>query len=358
MKALVFYGRGDIRYEPDWPEPLSPGPGMVKVAISWCGICGTDIEDYRKGGMIPVDTPHPLTGRMAPLVIGHEFSGRIAEVGAGVENVTVGQKVAIECVVGCGQCYWCQRHEIAQCVNMVSIGQMEDGGFAECCLAPAVNCIPVPDDTPEDALALCEPFAVMLRATAKGRVKVGDVVAIVGAGAIGLCGVAASQIAGASKIIVIAHGGHRAVAAKEVGATHVLNSHDADWRDEYLSITGGMMADVVFDTGGNIPAMKLAFDITKRGGCTVFVSVINEDIPLPAFDIMRHEKEIVGSIAHSHEKEFKWAVDYVVQRRVNLAPIITGRTYIADSFEQGIVRFMEDRNQIKILVTPHRDWVK
>ncbi len=78
MKAIVFHRVNDIRYQPDWPEPRPLLPDEVKIASSWCGICGTDMEDYKHGAIIPVDEPHPESGRMAPLVIGHEFSGQVA----------------------------------------------------------------------------------------------------------------------------------------------------------------------------------------------------------------------------------------------------------------------------------------
>ena len=105
MKALVFHGRGDIRYEENWPDPAPPTADEVTIAVSWCAICGTDIEDYTHGGIIPIGTPHPTSGRMAPLVFGHEFVGRVAEVGKNVKHLRPGQKVAVECVVGCGKCY-------------------------------------------------------------------------------------------------------------------------------------------------------------------------------------------------------------------------------------------------------------
>ena len=176
MKAIVFHDVNDIRYEPAWPEPRSPRPGEVKIASSWCGICGTDMEDYKQGAVIPVGEPHLESGRMAPMVIGHEFSGRIAELGPGVDGLEVGQKVAVECVRVCYRCYWCKRGEYASCLNMVSIGQMDDGGMAEYFLAPAENGISIPYDMPEDVVARAEPLAVMVGGVRKGRGMAGDVV--------------------------------------------------------------------------------------------------------------------------------------------------------------------------------------
>jgi (R,R)-butanediol dehydrogenase/meso-butanediol dehydrogenase/diacetyl reductase len=355
MKAIVFHGVNDIRYEPDWPEPRPLRPGEVKIATSWCGICGTDMEDYRQGAVIPIGEPHPESGRMAPIVIGHEYSGRIAEIGPGVEGLEVGRRVAAECVRACHRCYWCKRGEYASCINQVSIGQMDDGGMAEYFVVPAENCIPIPDDMPEDVAALAEPLAVMVRGVRKGRVMAGDVVTVVGAGAIGLMGVAAATVAGASKIIVIAHGGKRAMVARLMGATHVLNSYEEGWKEEFLDITDGLGSEVVIDAGANVNAIRLALDLTMRRGRCVFNSVVASDVPISAWDVVSEEKEIVGTVAHSFDREFKWAVQYLADGRIDVEPMITSRVYIEDAVGEGFDKLLADRNQIKILVTPHKE---
>lgn len=354
MKALVFYGVGDIRFEADWPEPKAPREGEVTIETLWCGICGTDIEDYRYGGVIPVDHPHPISGRMAPLVLGHEYVGRVAAMGEGVAGLRIGQPVAIECVRACGKCHWCQKQQFAQCENMVSIGQQDDGGMAEFFNVPAENCIPIPegDSAP---YALAEPMAVMIRAMRKGRVRLGDTVAVVGAGAIGLCGIAAASIAGAERVISVNHGGPRAEAAKKLGATHSFDSREEGWMEGFLELTDGLKADAVIDTGGNIPAMRLAYDLTGRGGRCVIASVVNQDICLPSLDILLNEREVIGAVAHSHLEEYKWAVQYIADGRFDPSPLITGRIALEDALERGIRKSIEDRSQIKILVTPRRE---
>jgi (R,R)-butanediol dehydrogenase/meso-butanediol dehydrogenase/diacetyl reductase len=316
------------------------------------------MEDYKQGAVIPIGEPHPESGRMAPLVIGHEYSGRIAELGADVQGLEVGQKVAVECVRLCYRCYWCKRGEYASCLNIVSIGQTDDGGMAEYFVTPAENCIPIPDEMPEDVFALAEPLAVMVRGVRKGRVMAGDVVTVVGAGTIGLMGVAAARVAGASKIIVVAHGGKRAEVAKLMGATHLLNSYEEGWREEFLDITDGLGSEVVIDAGANLDAMRMAVDLTGRRGRCVFNSVVADDVPISALDMVLDEKEIIGTVAHSFDREFKWAVQYLVDGRVNVEPMITSRVYIADAVGEGFDKLLADRSQIKILITPHKEWVK
>ena len=358
MKAIVFHGVHDIRYEPNWSDPRPLCPGEVKIASSWCGICGTDMEDYKRGVVIPIGTPHPESGRMAPLVIGHEYSGRIVETGRGVEGLAAGQKVAIECLKVCHRCYWCRRGEYASCLNQVSVGQMDDGGMAEYFIIPAENCIPIPDDVPEDVAALAEPLAVMVRGVRKGRVMPGAIVTVIGAGTIGLMGIAAAKVAGATKVIAIAHGGRRAEVATLMGATHVLNSKEDGWREQFLDITNGLGSEVVIDAGGNSAAMRLAVELTMRRGRCVFNSVVAGDVSIPAWNMVIDEKEIVGTVSHSSDREFLWAVQYLVDGRVNVQPLITSRVFIEEAVGEGFDRLLADRDQIKILVTPHKEWVQ
>jgi (R,R)-butanediol dehydrogenase/meso-butanediol dehydrogenase/diacetyl reductase len=357
MKAVVFHGVKDIRYEPDWQDVRSMKPGEVKIAVSWCGICGTDMEDYTHGAVIPIGKPHPESGRMAPLVIGHEFSGRVVELGPQVKGLQIGQKVAVECVRPCKHCYWCLRGEYAACENFVSIGQWDDGGMAEYVIVPAENCIPINDDLGEDVAALAEPLAVMVRGVRKGRLQPGEVVTIVGAGTIGLCGIAAAKAGGASEVICIAHGGKRAEIAAKVGVDYILNSRDEGWKERYFELTHGLGSDMVIDSGGNAEAIRLALELTRRGGRCVLNSVLNADVAFPALDILLHEKEIIGTCGHQHDREFAWAVKYMLDGRACVEPLITSRIYLSDAVKLGFDRLLADRSQIKILVTPHEDWV-
>jgi (R,R)-butanediol dehydrogenase/meso-butanediol dehydrogenase/diacetyl reductase len=353
MQALVFHGIRDVRYEPDWPAPPPPRPGEIQVATTWAGICGSDLEDYQFGGVIPRDQPHPVSGRMAPLVLGHELAGRVMALGPGVHGPAVGTRVAVEPVRVCGACEWCRRGEFAACANFVTLGQMDDGGMADRFNAPAESCLPLPDHLPDDLAALAEPLAVMLHAVGKGRVRLGSTVAIVGAGPIGLCGIAAARAAGASRVIVVARGGRRAQAAAALGATAVLNSNDAHWRDAYDALTHGRGSEVVIDCGGSVEAIRLALALTARHGRLILNSVVARDIPLPGLDILLHEKEIVGSVAHAYDREFAWAVQLLGSGQVDLSPLITGRLHLAQAVAQGFEALLARReDEIKILVTP------
>jgi (R,R)-butanediol dehydrogenase / meso-butanediol dehydrogenase / diacetyl reductase len=169
VRALRWHGRADVRLD-DVPAPGEPGPGEVLLAVAWCGIFGTDIEEYRHGPVfIPVGGPNPLTGRAAPLTLGHEFSGTVVAVGAGVEAPRPGERVAVDTLIFCGACYWCRRHLVQLCDRLAALGPMADGGLAESCLAPAYSCVPLPEGVGDEAGALAETLAVGVRALRRRR---------------------------------------------------------------------------------------------------------------------------------------------------------------------------------------------
>ena len=103
MLAVRWHARGDVRVE-EVPSPAPPGPGELQLQVRWCGICGTDLEEWQSGPVfIPAAVPHPLTGVRAPLVLGHEFAGVVVAVGAGVTEPLPGQRVAVDTIISCGE---------------------------------------------------------------------------------------------------------------------------------------------------------------------------------------------------------------------------------------------------------------
>jgi len=196
MLAVRWHARGDVRVE-EVPPPAPPGPGEVQLRVRWCGICGTDLEEWLAGPVfIPAAVPHPLTGARAPLILGHEFAGVVVAAGAGVTGPLPGQRVAVDTIVSCGSCHWCRRGEVTRCPALGALGLHADGGLAELCNAPARMCLPVPDTVADDAAALAEPLAVAVRALRRGGLRPGERVAVVGAGTVGLMTVQAAAALG------------------------------------------------------------------------------------------------------------------------------------------------------------------
>jgi len=177
MRAVRWHGRQDVRVE-EVPTP-TPGPGEALLRVSWCGICGTDAEEYCEGPVIiPTTQPNGLTGRTAPLTLGHEFAGTVAALGPGVDHLHVGDRVVPEVVLFCGQCFFCRHHQYALCSNWGALGLHADGGLAEYAVVPAFSCARVPDTLSDEAAALVEPTEVAVRAVGKARIRLGERVAV------------------------------------------------------------------------------------------------------------------------------------------------------------------------------------
>ena len=164
MLAVRWHARGAVRVD-EVPPPPPPRPGEVQLRVGWCGICGTDVEEWLSGpGFIPVDAPHPITGARAPIILGHEFAGRVVAVGDGVAEPQTGQRVAVDTIVFCGTCHWCRRGEVTRCPQLGGLGLHGDGGLAELCNAPARMCLQLPDTVADDEAPLVETLAVAVRA--------------------------------------------------------------------------------------------------------------------------------------------------------------------------------------------------
>src|SRR4029077_8703209 len=157
----------------------------LQLRVRWCGICGTDLEEWLSGPVfIPTSVPHPLTGARAALVLGHEFAGVVTAVGAGVTGPLPGQRVAVDTIVSCGSCHWCQRGEGTRCPALGALGLHGDGGLAELCNAIARMCGSVAATVADDEASRAEPVAVAVRALRRGGLLPGERVAVVGAGAV------------------------------------------------------------------------------------------------------------------------------------------------------------------------------
>src|SRR5262249_36757883 len=146
---------------------------------------------------------NPLTGKKAPIVLGHEFAGEVVAVGRDVTGLRVGDRVAPDVLIYCGRCYWCLRHQVNLCRSMAALGLSGDGGLAEYCVAPERMCERLPDGVTDAAGALAEPLAVAVRAVRRGRLSVGENVAVVGAGAVGQMAMQVARAAGAGDVFAV-----------------------------------------------------------------------------------------------------------------------------------------------------------
>ena len=343
MQAVRWHARGDVRVEVV-PPPPSPGPGEVQLRVSWCGICGTDLEEWQDGPLfIPLGAPHPVTGAMAPIVLGHEFAGVVTAVGEGVTEPARGQRAAVDTIVYCGSCYWCRRGEVIRCPSLGALGLHADGGLAALCNAPARMCLPVPDSVPDDEAALAEPLAVAVRALRRGGLQPGERVAIVGLGAVGLMALQAAIAFGADSVAVIEPLPERRALAMRLGADRHVPAGDA----------AAVGADVAVECAGSPAAVETAVQALRAGGRAVVLGIGTRPVTVPPLDLVIGEKSIIGSLSHVWDEDFRIALGLLGRGAVQAAPLISDRIPISAAVSGGLALLRDEPGKhVKILVQP------
>ncbi|MBZ5515516.1 MAG: 2,3-butanediol dehydrogenase [Acidobacteriia bacterium] len=353
MKAAVWHGRRDIRIE-QFPDPPPPGGDEMRIRVDWCGICGTDLEEYVNGPLyIPVDRPDELTGRKAPLVIGHELVGTVVELGPNVTEFELGDRVAPDTLLFCGECWYCTRHLVHQCRKLAILGLMTDGGCAEYVNAPARMCYRLPAAIPSETGALAEPAAVAVRAVRTGGVKLGDTVVIVGGGNIGLLCLQVALLSGAAKVYVIEPHESRRRIARSLRAEQTIDPTAVDSEEALMDLTRGAGADVVLECGGNPATMRLAPLLARPQGTVVMIGLHNEPIGVNLFPVVCREITIKGSFSHIYDVDFAEAVLLLGTGKLIAEPLITARIGVDDAVEKGFERLLHNKGEhLKILISP------
>ncbi len=340
MKALRWHGRKDLRYE-DISEP-SPGPGQVKVRINLAGICGTDLKEYAAG-------PCMIAADKAPLTVGHEFAGRVVEVGEGVTDFQVGERVSGVGYWFCGECFYCKRALYNLCLNSDFTGISKDGCMAEYLISPSYSCYKLPDSVSDEAGALVEPLAVAIHAVRQGNVRPGDTVAIVGDGTIGLCALLAAKAAGASEVYLVAKHKGRGEMASSMGATAVIYLSDGDPIPLIGNLTGGLGADVSIECVGHPDTPQLSVELARRGGTAVIVGVFEEPGSFDFSTMTFSERTVVGSSIYVDEA--RTAIALLADKRIDPSCLITSTVPLKDAVKMGFEKLLTNKeDNIKVLL--------
>jgi len=354
MRAARWHGRADVRVE-DVPIPR-PGPGEVLLRVSWCGICGTDVEEYRDGPVvIPVDEPNPITGQRAPVTLGHEFAGEVVEVGSEVRGIALGDRVVPDICLFCGECHYCRRHEYALCVSWAAIGFHADGGLAEYVRVPARQCVHLPPEIGDEAAALIETTEVAVRAIRNGGVRLGDTVAIVGDGAVGLITLQVARAAGATTVILLGHRAQRLELGRRLGATAAFDTNDPAWHQAVADLTDGLGVDVAIECGGRPEAIRDSLAATRKGGRIVLLAVLGTPVPIDTWALVEGERTITGSVQHHFDEDLPIAVRLMAAGLVDAGPLITARIPLERVVTDGFAALEAGGADIKVLVSTRAD---
>ena len=351
MKAARFHGRGDIRVE-EVPDP-QVRPGTVAVEVEWCGICGTDLHEYLEGPIfVPTaEAPHPLTGEGMPVTLGHEFAGVVAEVGAGVDDVRVGDRVVVEPYVVCGRCDACQQGRYNVCRTLGFVGLSGGGGgFSRYVVAERRWIHPL-GDLGTDVGALIEPLAVAHHAVRLSGARPGQSAVVFGAGPIGLVTTAALTAAGVEQVVVVEPAEARKQKAAGAGAATVLDPRSVDVVEAVDELTEGRGADVTFECAGVDQVLATAIRSTRVGGTCVNVAIWGHEARVAMNDLVFREVSVLGSLAYAHDH--RATIEMVASGRVDPFQFITGRIGLDDIVEQGFRELIDNKEEnVKILVQP------
>ena len=319
MKALLLTTPGSLAIA-DVDDP-SPGPGEVRIRIAACGICGSDVHGFTGA-----------TGRrIPPLVMGHEAAGTVDVVGAGVTDMPVGTRVAIDSTIFCGSCEHCR----AGCENLCTQRQVlgvscgtyrRHGCFAEYVVVPRRVVYPIPDSLDFVSAALLEPLTIALHAVRLGEVGPGTRSAVVvGCGTIGLAVTASLRAKGVPRIAAIDIDEARLAEARRLGATETFTAGGAEvgqraaaWGTSSPDTDG---ADVVIEAVGNTAAVQTAVAAATRGGTVVLVGNVSPTIELPLQTVVTRQLRLQGSCASAGR--YPEAIQLVADGRIDLSGFVS-----------------------------------
>ncbi|CAB4946930.1 unannotated protein [freshwater metagenome] len=302
MKAVVFHAKQDLRIE-DVAEP-TPLPGQVKLKNAHVGICGTDLHVYYDPDTCGSDfsKPHPITGAQPPQILGHEFSGTVVEVGDGVEDLKVGDRVAAWPIYHCGTCHPCLTGRPAGCTTAGFHGlTSHGGGLATYTTLKATQCFKLPDSVDLRLGALVEPMSVGWRAVRRSGAGKGSRALVIGAGPIGISVFIALREHGVEDIFVSEPSAMRRAAIAGVGATHVIDPMSTDLAKAIADLTGGAGVDFVFDAAGIVAALDQGISLLAPGGSAVIIGVHSTTMIVDPLTLLLREITIGGSCAYDRQ---------------------------------------------------------
>lgn len=338
MKRSVFYGLKDIRTENAERPHVKEDEILIRVMA--CGICGTDVHIYHGEKGSAEVTP--------PVVLGHEFSGIVAEIGKNVKNFEPGDKVTVDPNIYCGKCRYCKNGKKQLCESLYAIGVNRDGGFQEYCAVPEKQAFLLEEHVRFEEGAMAEPLACCLHGIENVEIREGDIVCVIGGGAIGLLMVQLARLKGASKVILSEPVAMRRNIGLQIGADAVVDPGKGNLKKQIEETAGTEQVDIVIECVGKLAATRQAFEIAGKGCNILLFSVPPEDaeFPLRLFDVYQKELKIAGSFINpdTHLR----AVQLINSGKIRLNPIITHK-YGLEQLNEAIQMQMSD-DSVKVMV--------
>ena len=326
------------------PRPV-PGPSEVLIRIVACGICGSDVHGYdgSSGRRIP------------PLVMGHEASGTVAEVGEGVHQFAVGDRVTFDSTVYCGECEYCRIGEVNLCDNRQVVGvscgdYRRHGAFAEYVVVPERIVYRLPNQLGFAEAAMLEAVSVALHAVREAGLRGGEIALVIGSGMIGLLTLQAARAAGCSRVYIADIDPSRLALAREMGADDAIHASCAELVAQVQRLTGGKGVDVVFEAVGRNQTVAGAIDSVRKGGTVVLIGNITPEVTLPLQKVVSRQIRLQGTAASSGE--YPEAIELMRTGAIRVGPLITAVAPLEDGPRWFERLHRGEPNLMKVVLTP------
>ena len=335
MLQQVMTAPGKIEFrEIETPVPKA---GEVLIRIMKIGVCGSDIHVWHG--------KHPFTSY--PVTQGHEVSGEIAALGAGVENLEVGQKVTIQPQVVCGKCYPCRHGKYNLCETLKVMGFQTTGVASEYFAVDAAKVTPLPQEMSFDEGAMIEPLAVAVHAVRKFGDMQGMRVAVLGAGPIGILVAQAAKGMGAESVLITDISDLRLEKARQCGVDFCVNTREADFGEALVSSFGPDKADVIYDCAGNNVTMGQAIRCARKGSTIILVAVFAGMAEVDLAVLNDHELDLNTTMMYRNE-DYLEAIELVRVGKVDLKPLISKHFAFRDYAEA--YRYIDENRETTMKV--------
>ena len=342
MDAIVKPEKGPGLELRKVPVP-TPGPGEVLIKIHKTAICGTDVHIYNWDPWAAEHIKNP------PMTIGHEYVGEIAELGAGVSGLEIGQLVSGEGHITCGHCRNCHTGNIQWCKNTTSVGVDRDGAFAEYVCIPASNVIIIEESLPEEVVAF---FDAVGNATHTALMwdLVGEDVLITGAGPIGIIAAGICKYAGARRVVITDMNDYRLELARKMGVDAAVNT-GSESLEEVMKEQGLVEGfDVGLEMSGAGAAFNQMLSVMRNGGKISLLGIGNKPIEVDMNLIIGKGLTLQGIYGRKMDNWHQ--MSYMVQGGLDLTPVITQRFHYTD-FEEGFAAMNSGKSGKVVL-----DWTE
>jgi len=347
MKAARLYGPRDIRIE-EVPAPPDPQSGEVLIHMESVGVCGSDLHTYQDGRI-------GNTVQQTPSILGHEFAGRVSAIGLDAydgqhELLSIGQRVAVDPAIPCGYCDRCKQGHPNLCRNLEFMGLWpHHGALQEYLVVPAQGCFLLPDVLTAEEGALLEPLGVAIHAVDLSHLHIGQRVAVLGCGPIGLLIMKLVRLSGASIVYAFDQFEWRLDAARCWGADETFNICDSDPIDFLHEKTKGRGVDVVFEAAWAGEAVGQAMEMADLGGSIVLVGIPSDDKAYFRHSAARR-KGLTIKMCRRMKLTYPRAIALVASGNIDLKLLITHRFPLADTDEAYALNAAYSDNVIKVVI--------